>query len=204
MVHHIAMVSGSIRHVSLNRKLLSVAESVAENRPNKVRAEFLDIHNLPFYDGDRETENTPAEVLEAKRFVSSCDGLVIATPEYNGAPPGVLQNALDWLSRPWGNSPLTGKPVVTLSASPGPGGARAAQDRLRQILIRCGAQPTGEPFSVPCADWLCNPELTGTGSALAGHLADLLDTLLSARSPAPSGRPVRQWRRPPAPEEALG
>ncbi|WP_399926341.1 NADPH-dependent FMN reductase [Streptomyces kanamyceticus] len=186
MTHHLVLVSGSIRRNSLNRRLLSVFESIAKSQPDAVRPAYLDISRLPFYDADRETENVPAEVIEARRTVTSCDGLVIATPEYNGAPSGILQNALDWLSRPWGDSPLTGKPAVTLSASPGEGGARCAQDRLRHILSRSGAHPVGEPLAVPCADWLWDLELTDSRSLLAGRLTVLLETLLSARVPTPS------------------
>ncbi|WP_282961581.1 NADPH-dependent FMN reductase [Streptomyces montanisoli] len=174
---------GSIRRESLNRRLLSLAEGVAENSTGYFQVSFLDIRRLPFYDGDKEVVDTPAEVVRAKKAVSECDGLAIATPEYNGAPSGVLQNALDWLSRPWGDSPLTGKPVVTLSASPGPEGGRTAQERLRGILMRCGAEPLGDPLAVPCADWLWDPQPTRFDSVLAGRVRTLLDSLASASRP---------------------
>jgi chromate reductase, NAD(P)H dehydrogenase (quinone) len=186
MPYRLLLMCGSIRRDSLNRRLLSLAEDVADNRFDCFETHLLDIRCLPFYDGDRETVDTPVEVVQAKKAVQRCDGVVIATPEYNGAPPGVLHNALDWLSRPWGDSPLTGKPVVTLSASPGPEGARAAQERLRLVLVRSGAQPLGDPLAVPHAERLWNPQETSADSVLVGRLTALLGTLASARSLAGS------------------
>lgn len=130
-------VAGSLRRASWNRRLLHAATAQA---PASLH---LDVHtalaSVPLFDEDLELP-APAGVRELREAIAAADGLLIATPEYNQAVPGVLKNALDWLSResPLGEV-LAGKPVAVLGASSGPWGTRLAQASLRQVLHTCGA-----------------------------------------------------------------
>lgn len=130
-------LAGSLRRDSWNRRLLHAAAAQA---PATLQ---LDVHDalaaVPLFDEDLERhESTGVQALRAA--VAAADGLLIATPEYNHAMPGVLKNALDWLSRvsPVGDV-LAEKPVAVLGASSGPWGTRLAQASLRQVLHACGA-----------------------------------------------------------------
>ena len=100
---------------------------------------MLSLHDFPPFDEDVEIIGDPLPISLAKLSLACADGILIATPEYNGAMSGVLKNAIDWLSRPWGNSPMTAKPVATLSAAPGMGGGRKAQAALLPVLQELGA-----------------------------------------------------------------
>ncbi|KQZ68360.1 NAD(FAD)-dependent dehydrogenase [Rhodanobacter sp. Root561] len=133
-------LAGSLRRQSWNRRLLHAA---ALQGPASLQ---LDVHDalaaVPLFDEDLESHDPagPAGVQALRAAVAAADGLVIATPEYNQAIPGVLKNVLDWLSResPIGEV-LAGKPVAVLGASSGPWGTRLAQASLRQVLHTCGA-----------------------------------------------------------------
>ena len=102
---------------------------------------------VPFFDQDLET-TPPAVVAQLREQVAAADAVVVVTPEYNGAVSGLLANALEWLSRPYGEGALRGKPVVAVAASPGEtGGARAAV-ALRTVLGNIGAELVGGPVTV--------------------------------------------------------
>lgn len=119
---------GSLRKDSWNRKLL--AEARAAFGP----AEFAEGNlRLPLFDEDLEAEGMPAEVTALKDLILSADAIVIACPEYNKAPPGVLKNALDWLSR--GGQPWAGKPVAIVSAAAGRAGGERTQFALRLMMV---------------------------------------------------------------------
>jgi chromate reductase, NAD(P)H dehydrogenase (quinone) len=121
-------IVGSLRKGSYNRQL---AATIQERFANKFELEILDIGSLPHFDQD--TENNPAQsVVEFKRKVKEADGVLLITPEYNWSIPGVLKNALDWLSRV--DKVLIGKPVMTAGAATGLMGTIRAQLHLRQIL----------------------------------------------------------------------
>ncbi len=139
----ILAIAGSIRAGSYNRLLLEAARDLA---PTGVEIEIVDTAGLPFYDADLEAVGDPAPVGEFKERVRAADALLIATPEYNGCIPGLLGNALDWASRPYGRAPLSGKPVAILGATPSPRGGARAQAVLRQILAatRCAVVPEPE------------------------------------------------------------
>ena len=137
---HILCLPGSLRGGSWNRRLLQAA---AECAPVGVRVDvYTALAAVPLFDEDLEgTEpDGPAGVRALRAAVMAADGLVIATPEYNHALPGVLKNALDWLSRSGsGGDALSDRPVGVLGASSGPWGTRLAQASLRQVLHTCGA-----------------------------------------------------------------
>jgi chromate reductase len=127
---------GSLRRSSFNRALLHAA---AELAPAGLSLRVHDaVADVPLFDEDVEAEGDPPGVARLKAAVAAADGLVIATPEYNQALPGVTKNLVDWLSR--GDAPvLEGKPAAILGASAGPWGTRLAQAGLRHTLAACGA-----------------------------------------------------------------
>ena len=96
--------------------------------------EIVDISALPLYDADLEAAGLPEPVVAFKRAIAAADGLLIATPEYNHGVPGVTKNAIDWASRPPRESPLDGKPVAVIGASPGMTGTARGQSQLRQAF----------------------------------------------------------------------
>ena len=129
----IVAIAGSLRRASWNRRVLEAARGLA---PAGVEIEILELADVPLYNGDLDADATrPAAVERLKRAVADADGVLIATPEYNHSVPGVLQNAIDWLSRPVGRSPLAGKPVGIVGASPGALGAARAQQQLKLVLM---------------------------------------------------------------------
>ncbi|MCM3570399.1 NADPH-dependent FMN reductase [Neobacillus mesonae] len=121
-------IVGSLRKDSYNKQLASI---IKERNSNKFDLEILDLSVLPFYNQDKEN-NPPETVIDFKRRVKEADGVIIVTPEYNWSIPGVLKNALDWLSRV--DKVLTGKPVMTAGAATGIMGTIRAQLHIRQIL----------------------------------------------------------------------
>ena len=131
-------ISGSLRRDSLNSALLRAA---AERLPAGAElVEFDRLGDVPPYDEDVETDGTPAVVEELRDAVRNADAVLIATPEYNSSIPGQLKNALDWVSRPAGQSALSGKPAAVIGASTGMFGAVWAQAELRKVLSAMGGR----------------------------------------------------------------
>ena len=124
---------GSLRRESINRRLLEAARDIA---PAGTRVEIVELHDVPLYNGDLDNDgDRPAAVERLKRVIADADAVLIATPEFNHSVPGVLQNAIDWVSRPAGRSPFVGKPVAVMGASPGALGAARAQQQLKLVLM---------------------------------------------------------------------
>jgi chromate reductase, NAD(P)H dehydrogenase (quinone) len=131
-------ITGSLRRDSLNHALLREA---AERLPAGVElVEFERLREIPPYDPDLEPEATPAAVAELRRAMREADAVLVATPEYNHSIPGVLKNALDWASRPAGQSALMGKPAAVIGASTGMFGAVWAQAETRKVLGALGGR----------------------------------------------------------------
>lgn len=154
-IRHVLCLAGSLRRDSWNRRLLRAA---AAHAPATLRLDVCDgLAAVPMFDEDLEQREPdgPDGVRSLRAAIAAADGLIIATPEYNHAMPGVLKNALDWLSResPEGEV-LLEKPVAVLGASAGPWGTRLAQASLRQVLHTCGAlvMPTPTLFIANAAD----------------------------------------------------
>lgn len=119
---------GSLRKESWNRKLMHAAKEAFGP------AEFAEGNlRLPLFDEDLEAQGMPAEVTKLKDLIANADAVVIACPEYNKAPPGVLKNALDWLSR--GGAPWKDKPVAIVSAAAGRAGGERTQFALRLMMV---------------------------------------------------------------------
>lgn len=132
----IAVFVGSLREDSLNKKLAKNLESLA---PEATKFDYVDISSLPLYNTDLEAE-LPQAVRIAKDKVVQADGILIVTPEYNRSVPGVLKNAIDWVSRPWGDNSFAGKPLGIVGASTGPIGTAVAQADLRHIVAYLGTK----------------------------------------------------------------
>lgn len=126
----IAVFVGSLREDSFNKKL---AKNLEELAPKGVEFDYINIGDLPHYDTDLETD-MPAAVQTAKKQVEQADGVLIVTPEYNRSVPGVLKNAIDWISRPWGHNSFVAKPLGITGASTGAIGTAVAQADLRHIV----------------------------------------------------------------------
>ncbi|MEM2939125.1 MAG: NAD(P)H-dependent oxidoreductase [Candidatus Bathyarchaeia archaeon] len=133
--------AGSVRKSSYNKMLLRAA---LELLPKNTKIEILDLHGLPLFNQDLEYD-MPEAVKQFKNKIRKADALLIATPEYNSSIPGVLKNALDWASRPFGDNSLDGKPVAIMSASIGMLGGARAQTHLRQILASLNAYVVNRP-----------------------------------------------------------
>lgn len=134
-------IAGSLRKKSYNAALLRAAARAA---PAGVTLEIASLEGVPLYNGDLESESgIPDAVAQLKERIAAADGLVLATPEYNNSIPGVLKNAIDWLSRPpndiarvFGN-----KPVGLMGATPGRAGTRMAQTAWLPVLRLLGTMP---------------------------------------------------------------
>jgi chromate reductase, NAD(P)H dehydrogenase (quinone) len=131
MTDKVVALAGSLREKSYNRALIRAAQELA---PEAIQIEPLEIGDLPFYNADVEARGDPPAVAHFKAVIGGADGLLIATPEYNDGIPAVLANAIDWASRLPGRSPIAGKPVAIVGASPSQIGTARAQAHLRQIL----------------------------------------------------------------------
>jgi chromate reductase, NAD(P)H dehydrogenase (quinone) len=134
-------ISGSLRRASLNTALL---RAIAAAAPAGVRIEMATLHGIPLYDGDiEESEGVPPAVALLKERVAANEALLLVTPEYNNAMPGVFKNAIDWLSRPPKDIPriFRGRPVAVVGASPGGFGTLLAQTAWLPVLRTLGTRP---------------------------------------------------------------
>ena len=144
----ILVLLGSLRRASINRQLAEVA---IDNAPSGVRMHLFDrLGELPLYNEDIDTDH-PAEPVVALRVAATeADALLAVTPEYNGSVPGLLKNAIDWLSRPYGKSPVKGKPAAVIGASVGRYGRVWAHNDARKSLAIAGPRVIGSiAMSVP-------------------------------------------------------
>lgn len=134
-------IAGSLRKQSYNRAALQAAVKLV---PSGIMLEAFDLAGIPLFDQDHERE-PPAAVRQFKSAISSADGILIVTPEYNYSVPGVLKNAIDWASRPYGESAWDGKPVGIMGASVGMLGTARAQYHLRQMFVFLNMFPLNQP-----------------------------------------------------------
>jgi chromate reductase, NAD(P)H dehydrogenase (quinone) len=168
----IAAFAGSLRRGSFNRALIHAAQELA---PDSMTIEPVEIGELPFYNADVEAEGDPPSVTAFKAALGQADGILIATPEYNDGIPAVLTNAIAWGSRLPGRSPLIGKPVAVMGASPSQIGTARAQLHLRQLLghVQARALPPPE-LLVAKAHERFDAELRLKDEGTRRVLADLL------------------------------
>jgi chromate reductase len=137
----IAVIVGSLRADSLNKKLAKNIESLA---PVGTEFVYADISGLPLFSQDSEG-NFPLSAQVLKDVIESADGVLIVTPEYNRSISGVLKNAIDWASRPWGSNSFDGKPAGIVGASMSPFGTAPAQAHLKDILVYLNTKLLGQP-----------------------------------------------------------
>jgi chromate reductase len=182
-------ISGSLRRDSYNHALLREA---AQRLPAGVElVEFERIAEIPAYDADREADGIPVPeaVAALREAMLEADAVLIATPEYNHSIPGALKNALDWASRPAGESALTGTPAAVIGASTGMFGAVWAQAETRKVLGSLGGRVVETELPVPHAEQAyengrlrLSPEQT---EVLDGLLAELVSAVEERREAVP-------------------
>jgi chromate reductase, NAD(P)H dehydrogenase (quinone) len=163
-------IAGSLRQGSYNRLLLRAAQELAP--PGTSIVVYQELGSIPLYDADleRTTGGGPAAVQQLRTLVAAADGILLATPEYNHGIPGVLKNAIDWLSRPAPEEVLAAKPVAIIGASSGPSGTRLAQAALREVLYAT------ESFVLP------GPAILASGAArLFDDSGKLVDAAMRER-----------------------
>ncbi len=134
-------IAGSLRKDSYNKLVLKAAQALA---PDETEVEIFDIAGIPLFSQDEE-RNVPPKVVEFKKRILAADAILFVTPEYNYSVPGVLKNAIDWASRPYGESAWHGKPVAVMGASVGTLGTARAQYHLRQMFVFLNMYAVNQP-----------------------------------------------------------
>ena len=133
----VLVLVGSLRADSLNRR---IAETLKAQAPAGVTIEIAEgLGEVPFYNEDLDGEQVPASAAALRAQVADADRVLVVTPEYNGTMPAVLNNAIDWLSRPYGVGALTGKPLAVIGATPTPYGGKWAHEDTRRSAGIAGA-----------------------------------------------------------------
>jgi len=182
----ILAVAGSLRQGSYNRGLLRATQELA---PEWVEVGFFDIGQLPFFNEDVEAAGDPEPVRRFKDAIAASNAVLIATPEYNGAVPGVLANAIDWASRPSDRSVLRNKPVAVMGAVLGRSGSANEHATLRGVLGRIGAIVVLDPqVLVPRASRLFDEQVDVRDEGTREEIRHLVDA-------------VAHWCRRVQPEE---
>jgi len=138
---NIVALSGSLRKGSYNTMLV---KALAKLAPAGMQIEIVEIGNLPLYNEDDEAV-FPAAAQELKNKIGAADGVIIATPEYNRSIPGVLKNAIDWISRPYGQNSFAGKAALIMGVTVGKIGTAVAQSHLKQIMVYLDTRVVGQP-----------------------------------------------------------
>ncbi len=137
----VAVLVGSLRKASFSRKMALALASIA---PEALKLEIVEIGQLPLFNQDDEASPPPASA-EFKAKIAAADAVLFVTPEYNRSVPGVLKNAIDVASRPYGKSAWDGKPGAVISVSPGAMGAFGANHHLRQSLVFLNVPAMSQP-----------------------------------------------------------
>ena len=139
--YSVLVVVGSLRRESFNRRL---ADALLALAPQELDFQEARIEDLPLYNQDDDADQ-PAPVKRLKGEIAAADGVLFVTPEYNRSIPGVLKNALDHASRPYGKSAWAKKPAGVIGASPGKAGTAMAQQHLRNTLAYLDMPTLGQP-----------------------------------------------------------
>lgn len=134
-------IAGSLRRQSYNRSALRAAQQLA---PKGVTINIFELDGIPAFNEDDEN-NPPAKIVELKSQIRAADALLFVTPEYNYSVPGVLKNAIDWASRPYGDNAWAGKPAAIMGASIGNIATARAQYHLRQIFVFLNVLAINQP-----------------------------------------------------------
>jgi NAD(P)H-dependent FMN reductase len=170
---HVAVLVGSLRADSVNRQ---VAESLKAQAPAGVEIDIVDgLADVPFYNEDLDGAEAPAAATALRERVGAADRVLVVTPEYNATMPAVLNNAIDWLSRPYGQGAIVGKPLGVVGVTPTPYGGKWAHEDTQKSAKIAGAvvveDVTVSQTSID-VDVLNDPEVQG-------KLRGALDTLVA-------------------------
>ena len=170
----IAVFVGSLRNESYNRKMANVLASLA---PDSLKLEIVEIGSLPLYDQDLDDQGKPPAPWGVFRDnVKLFDGVLFVTPEYNRSVPGVLKNAIDVGSRPYGQSAWAGKPGAVMTVSPGAIGGFGANHHLRQSLVFLDVPAMQQPEAyIGGAAQLFDADGNVTNEATRGFLKNFMD-----------------------------
>lgn len=141
MARNIAVVVGSVRRDSINRKL---AKALVKLAPKDFQCEFVRIDDLPVFNQDHD-QNPPEQVLRVKAQIAAANAFLFVTPEHNRSMPTALKNVLDWVSRPYGKNLWAGKPAGIVGASLGTIGTALAQAHLRGVLAYLDVPTLSQP-----------------------------------------------------------
>jgi len=134
-------IVGSLRRESFN---LHAMQAAVDATPPEAKIELFTLHGIPVFNEDEETH--PCQrVVDSKKAIREADALLIATPEYNYSIPGVLKNAIDWATRPYGDNPFRDKPGAIFGATPGGMGTSRSQYHLRQVLTALNVHLLNQP-----------------------------------------------------------
>jgi chromate reductase len=138
---HILGIAGSLRRASYNRSALRAASQLL---PPGAALDTFELDGIPGFNEDEE-QNPPARVVELKKRIRAANAVLFVTPEYNYSVPGVLKNAIDWASRPYGDSAWSGKAAAVMGASVGSIGTARAQYHLRQMFVFLNMHAVNQP-----------------------------------------------------------
>ena len=184
-------IAGSLRRESYNRAALRAATELV---PEGATIEIFELDGIPGFNQDEE-QNPPAKVTELKKRIREADAILIVTPEYNYSIPGVLKNAIDWASRPYGDSAWNGKPAAIMGASVGTIGTARAQYHLRQMMVFLNMFPINQPeVMIGNASERFDAEGNLTDDATKEFIRQLLQNLVewTRRIGQPQGRKKRK------------
>lgn len=176
--HRVVVLLGSLRAASLNRRIV---DAIREHAPAGVTVEVAaGLDEIPFYNEEIDGTDAPAAARRLREHVATADGVLAVTPEYNGTMPAVLNNAIDWLSRPFGEGAIKGKPFAVVGATPTPYGGKWSHDDARRSARIAGADVldhvvVSEPALA--GDILADPEVLGR---LVGALTTLVEHRVAA------------------------
>jgi chromate reductase len=168
--------AGSLRKGSYNKALMRAALELV---PKDATLELFDLEGIPPFNQDLENQ-PPERVKQFKQNIRKADAILIATPEYNYSIPGVLKNAIDWASRPYGDNSFEGKPVGIMSASGGMLGGSRAQYHLRQTFVFLDMRPLNRPeVIVPFAQEKIDQNGRVTDQKTGDKIKELLEALVT-------------------------
>jgi len=190
---HILGFAGSLRKQSYNKAILAAA---LEMVPENATLEIIDLEGIPLFNQDLERQ-PPDKVKEFKAKIRAADAILIATPEYNYSIPGVLKNAIDWASRPYGDNAFDGKPVAMMGASVGMLGTARAQYDLRRSFVFLNLLPLNKPeVMVPLVQDKVDSKGRVTDEKTRKKIGELLQSLTAWTRRMKLGEEARETTKP--------
>ena len=190
---NVLIFGAALRQGSLNDRLASLAQHVVERRGTRVDRGSMQAFDCPSYDGDLESEGIPEPAKEFCRRLKAADAFMISAPEYNASMPGVLKNAIDWVSR-HRPQPLNGRQVLLLSASPSMVGGNRGLWALRVPLEHLGARVYPDMFSLAQAHEAFGPDGRLTNAMLQQRFESTIECFLDLVEAAKHYRAMKkQW-----------